>query len=71
MEIILTYENVLRVFIKGDMYKISVKRNVLESLLLSDGSKGNGLFDNTCMQYAENQLQEMVVFCLISELKAI
>ena len=51
------------------MYKIYVKRNVLESLLLSDDSTENGVFDN--MQYAVNQLQEIVAFCLISELKAI
>ena len=54
---------------KDSVYKISVKRNVLESLLFSDGSTGNGAFDN--IQYAVNQIQEMVAFCLISELKTI
>ena len=49
------------------MYKIYVKRNVLESLLLSDGPTGNRVFEN--MHYAVNRLQEMVTFCLISGLK--
>ena len=44
------------------MYKISAKRNVLDSLLLSDGSTRNGVIDN--MQYVVNQ-QEMVTFCPI------
>ena len=46
--------------LKDSMYNIAVKRNVLESLLLSDGSTGIGVFDN--IQYAFNQLQEMVAF---------
>ena len=51
---------------KDCMYKISVKRNVLETFFLS----GNGVFNN--MQYAVNQLREMMAFfCLISELKAL
>ena len=50
------------------MYKISVKRNVLDSLILSDGSTGNVVIGT--MQYVVNQ-QEMVDFCHISELKAI
>ena len=50
------------------MYKISVKRNVLDSLLLSDGSTGIGVIGT--IQYVVSQ-QEMVAFNLISELKAI
>ena len=46
--------------------KISVNRNVLDLLLLSDGSTGNGVIGT--MQYAVNQQE---TFCLISELKAI
>ena len=46
--------------LKDCLYKISVKKNVLEMLLLSDGSTGNGVFDN--MQYAVNQLQKKVAF---------
>ena len=50
------------------MYKISLKRNVLISLLLSEGSTGNVV--SGTMQYVVNQ-QEVVAFCLISELQAI
>ena len=50
------------------MYKISVKRIVLDSLLMSDGSTGNGVIGT--MQYVVNQ-QEMIAFCLISELNAV
>ena len=47
------------------MYEIAMNRNVLDSLLLSDGSTGNGIIGTT--QYVVNQ-QEMVAYCLISEL---
>ena len=50
------------------MYKNSVKRNVLDWLLLSDGSTENGVI--CTMQYVVNQ-QEMLAFRLISELKAL
>ena len=53
---------------KDSMYKISVKRNVLDSLLLSYSSTKNG--EIFTMQYVVNQ-QETVAFCLISELKAV
>ena len=52
--------------LKHSMYKISVKRDVLDLLLLSDGSTGNGVI--AIMQYVVNQQE---TFCLISELKAI
>ena len=45
-----------------------MRNNVLDSLLLSDGCTGNGVIGT--MQYVVNQ-QEMVAFCLISELNAI
>ena len=51
------------------MYENSVKRNILDSFLLSEGSTENGVIGT--VQYAVNQ-QEMVAFCLMSsELKAI
>ena len=49
--------------LKDTMYKISVKRNGLGSLLLSDGSTGNGIFGT--MQYAVNQ-EEMVADLFIN-----
>ena len=47
------------------MYKISVKRKVLESLLLFDGSMGNGVLCN--MQLIK---YKRWCFCLISESRA-
>ena len=39
--------------LKDYMHKISVKRNILDSLLLSNGSTGNGVIGT--MQYVNNQ----------------
>ena len=48
-------------WLKDSMYKIYVKRNVLDSLLLSDGFTGKGVIDN--VQHVANQ-QGMVAFIL-------
>ena len=52
-----------RVFAQYSMYKISVERNGLDLLLLSDGPRGTE-YSTICNCY-----EAMVAFCLISKLK--